>query len=426
MESVLRHHAQNLRRLLALIATLGLAAGIASATAAAGPPPGDLPNASATPDNLSGEQWSLAHIQAFEAHAITGGSPVVRVALIDTGIDPGHPEFAGRIDHASSVSCATGAPNSAASAWRDDQGHGTHLAGIIAAGDNTFGIVGVAPHVQLVVVKVANRGQPITPAATVCAFNWVASHQIDVANASFAVDRGPTPAGDPLDFYCRSEPTEQQAVVLVQKAVERARRAGTTVVASAGNNNLDLAHPPTGNDCVRMPVELPGVIGVSSEGRLGDRARSMPSNYGVGVIDLVAPGGDDAQGGPIQGRILSTFPSYIPVPPTASPNVVDPEGPPTATYRYSLGTSQATAHVSGVAALVVSRFGDATAPANGKLRPGLVEAFLQATADSKPCPPDPECEGGEGYNGYFGHGRVNALRAVTHDPGTAGVERLLP
>ena len=401
----------------ALAVTFGLAGVSAAAARAEGPPPGNLPNFAATPDNLSSEQWSLVHIRAFEAHAITGGSPLVRVALIDTGIDQGHPEFAGRIDFTTSVSCATGTPNPAPPTWLDDNGHGTHVAGIVGAGDNGFGIVGVAPHVQLVIVKVADRGQPITPERAACAFNWVATHQIDVANASFAIDKGPTPAGDPLDFYCHNERADQAAITLVRKAVLRARAAGATIVASAGNNNLDLAHPPTGNDCIRMPVELPGVVGVSSEGRFGDRARSTPpgpSNYGVGVIDVVAPGGDDLQGGPVQGRILSTFPSYIPIPPNVPPSIVD--GPPGATYRYSLGTSQAAAHVSGVAALIVSRFGDIHNVQNGKLRPGLVEAFLQQTAQPKPCPPDPECDGGAGHNGYFGHGRVDALAAVTHEP----------
>jgi lantibiotic leader peptide-processing serine protease len=407
--------------LIACLSALALAPAYGVARSAnAGPPLGHLPNSPATPDNLSSEQWSLAQTRTFEAQATTGGSPLVRVALLDTGIDQGHPEFAGRIDFSSSVSCATETetPNPAPPAWLDDNGHGTHLAGVIAAGDNGFGIVGVAPHVQLVVVKVARRGEPIRPGAVACAFDWVAGHHIDVANASFAVDKGPTPADDPLDFYCRDNPSERAAIKLVHNAIQGARRSGTTIVASAGNNNLDLADPPLGNDCIRMPVELPGVIGVSSDGRFGDRARSTPpgpSNYGVGVIDVVAPGGDDLQGGPVQGRILSTFPSYIPIPPNVPPSIVD--GPPRSTYRYSLGTSQAAAHVTGVAALIISRFGELASPQNGKMRPGRVKAFVQATAESKPCTPDPECQGGNGYNGFFGHGEVDALSAILHEPG---------
>lgn len=387
------------------------------AGAANGPPPGNLPNSPATPDSLSGEQWSLAQIRAFDAHTVTGGSPLVRVALIDSGIDPGHPEFAGRIDTANSVSCATGVPvrDPSGALWRDQIAHGTQVAGIVAAGDNGFGIVGVAPHVQLLIVKVANAGQPITPAATACAFEYVATQQIDVANASFAVDKGATGGADPLDFYCKNVKADKESIKLVKEAVRQARRSGTTIVASAGNNDLDMANPPLGNECIRMPVELPGVIGVSSDGRLGRRASTPPvaSNYGVGVIDVVAPGGDPAQGGVPGGLVLSTFPSYIPGPPT-NPHIVD--GPTGSTYRYTAGSSFAAAHASGVAALIISRYGNLDTPQNGKLRPGFVKAFLQGTAEPKPCDPDPRCQGGEGYNGFFGHGEVDALSAVLHEP----------
>jgi subtilisin family serine protease len=162
-----------------------------------------------------------------------------------------------------------------------------------------------------------------------------------------------------------------------------------------------------------MPVQLPGVIGVASEGRNGMRVTTNPpggSNFGLGVIDLVAPGGDPAQGGVPNGLILSTFPSYIPIPPTAMPNVVDGPG---ATYRYNAGTSMAAAQVSGVAALIVSRFGDLTSPQNGKLSPGFVRARLDETAHPKACPADARCEGDETYNGFFGHGEVDALAAIS-------------
>ncbi|MGH3053137.1 MAG: S8 family peptidase [Gaiellaceae bacterium] len=406
-----------LRRVVLTAVVVVAAFAFAPISGANGPPPGNLPNSPADPDNLSSEQWSLAQIRAFDAHAITGGSPLVRVALIDSGIDPGHPEFAGRIDTANSVSCATGVPirDPSGALWRDQIGHGTQVAGLIAAGDNGFGIVGVAPHVQLLIVKVANAGQPITPAAAACAFRYVATQQIDVANASFAVDKGATGNADPFDFYCKDVKSEHESIKLVRQAIREARRSGTTVVASAGNNDLDMAHPSLENECIRMPVELPGVIGVSSDGRLGRRAATPPvaSNYGLGVIDVTAPGGDPAQGGVPGGLVLSTFPTYISPPPPAMPNIVDGPG---ATYRYTAGSSFAAAHASGVAALIVSRFGNLGTAENGKLRPGLVEALLQGTAEPKACDPDPRCEGGEGYNGFFGHGEVDALSAVLHEP----------
>jgi subtilisin family serine protease len=288
------------------------------------------------------------------------------------------------------------------------------VAGIIAAGDNGFGTVGVAPNVQLLIVKVTDPGLPITPSAAACAFEYVSEQHVDVANASFAVDKGAAGAADPLDFFCRSDKSDRDAIKDVSQAVKDAIRSGTTVVASAGNNGIDMAHPAAGDDCIRMPVQLPGVIGVASEGRFGNRATTTPpgpSNFGLGVIDVVAPGGDPAQGGVPNGLILSTFPSYIPVPPTAIPTIVD--GPSGATFRYNAGTSMAAAHVSGVAALIVSRYGDLRSPQNGKLSPGFVRARIDETATPKPCPADPRCEGDDSFNGFFGHGEVNALAALT-------------
>jgi subtilisin family serine protease len=401
------------RAALTFFATTVAAIALVAAPAGAARSPGSLPNSPTTPDNLSGQQWNLDMIDAFDAQEITGGSPLVRVALIDSGIDPEHPEFAGRIDTENSASCVTGSPvtDPTGTLWTDHAGHGTHVAGIIAAGDNGFGTVGVAPNVQLLVVKVTDPGAPITPAAAACAFEYVAGQHVDVANASFAVDKGATGGADPLDFFCRSSKSDKLAIKLVQGAVQDAINSGTTVVASAGNSGIDMAHPTAGDDCLRMPVQLPGVIGVSSEGRNGDRATSTPpgpSNYGLGVIDLVSPGGDPAQGRVPGGLILSTFPSYISMP---TPSITD--GPPTATYRYNAGTSMAAAAVSGVAALVVSRYGDAGNPQNGKLSPGVVTTILEDSATPKPCPADIRCESSGSVNGFYGYGEVNALAAIT-------------
>jgi subtilisin family serine protease len=94
------------------------------------------------------------------------------------------------------------------------------------------------------------------------------------------------------------------------------------------------------------------------------------------------------------------------------PNVVD--GPPGATYRYNAGTSMAAADVSGVAVLVASRFAKLKALGFLKpLRPVLVRAVLDKTAQEKPCPADPRCVGTDDYNGFFGFGQVDANAAVT-------------
>ena len=395
---------------------------------ASGPPPGDLPNEPATDaDTFSVLQWDMQRIQTPEAHAITGGSPAVLVGHIDTGIDASHPDLLANIDFADSVSCVTGAPNQAPSAWDDDSGHGTHTAGTIAAASNGIGIVGVAPKVRIAAIKASvhvGASDFFFPEAVICGLMWAATHHMDVTNNSYNVD--------PFAFYCSNDPAQRAIRKAVQRAVRFALLEGVTVVASAGNNNTDLAHPPLGNDCIRLPSELAGVITVSATGLFDQKASY--SNYGVGVIDVAAPGGDLAQGPPPTGLILSTWPARFQVPrllcdpspappippfPPPAPCLPPSSAPPgTSYYRYMFGSSMAAAHVTGVAALVISRFGDAGTPQNGKLRPGQVEAIIEQTADPLPCPPEPTtCEGGEGYNGWYGHGRVNALRAITHTSG---------
>lgn len=373
--------------------------------------PGDLPNSPATDasEPLFAQQWNMRQIQGPEAHAITGGSPLVTVAALDSGLDPRHPDLAQNVDSARSANCASGVPvlDPTGAAWSDTVGHGTFTAGLIAAASNGIGIVGTAPNVKVAAIKIANGRDPIVWPAVVCGLVHAGRTHMDVANNSYVVD--------PDRFFCRNVKSQQIVVTAVQRAIRYARREGVTVVASAGNENIDLAHPPTGNKCVRVPTELPGVVTVSAVGRL--RQKAFYSNYGVAEIDLTAPGGDPVQttGVTPVGTVVSTFPG--------------------GTYRYNFGTSFAAPHVSGAAALVISRFGDLESPANGKMRPGLVEAILQQTADRTPCPPDPfapavgppvfpestafpaNCEGGEAYNGFYGHGQVNALRAVTHDAG---------
>jgi subtilisin family serine protease len=105
---------------------------------------------------------------------------------------------------------------------------------------------------------------------------------------------------------------------------------------------------------------------------------------------------------------------------------------PTVVYCYLQGTSMASPHVAGVAALIISRFGDTQNPQNGKMRPEQVKAYIDQTADPQPCPAQlpvgystwtrpsgslQECQGGPGYNSWYGNGQVNAFNAVTHTSG---------
>src|SRR5438874_8588130 len=170
----------------------------ASSADASGPPPGDLPNAPATDaDTLSPLQWDMRQIHTPEAHAITGGSPAVLVGDIDTGIDFNHPDLRQNIDVADSANCVSGAPVPGRAA-QDDNGHGTHTAGTIAAGANGFGIVAVAPNVRITGIKAGDAAGFFFPEAVVCTFTRASDHHVDVTNNSYFAD--------PFLFNCRNYP----------------------------------------------------------------------------------------------------------------------------------------------------------------------------------------------------------------------------
>src|SRR5437667_5800870 len=292
----------------------------------AGPPAGGLPNSPASDtDSLSPLQWDMRQIHTPEAHAITGGSPAVLVGDIDTGIDFNHPDLRANIDVADSANCLSGAPVQGTAA-QDDNGHGTHTAGTIAAASNGFGIVGVAPNVHIAAIKAGNAAGFFFPEAVVCSFMWAATHHVDVTNNSYFAD--------PYLFNCKNDPVQRAIWVAEQRAILYAEQSGVTVVSADGNQFEDIAHPTQDltspddttpvartvhNDCAIVPVEVPGVIGVSGVGNaLQDPSgylKSFYSSFGVGVTQLTAPGGDSLFGRTAaapNGRVLPTCPPYIP------------------------------------------------------------------------------------------------------------------
>jgi subtilisin family serine protease len=364
-------------------------------------------------DPLSPLQWYAQRIKASEAHAITGGSPDVLVGVIDTGVDATHPDLDGNIDASRSVSCVGGAPNSDPASWNDDSGHGTNVAGIIAAEANGQGIVGIAPNVKLAVIKAgihSGASDFFLADAVICSFVWAADHGVDVANNSYSVDSA---LSGGTTSFCRSDPAQRTIIKAVKRAVAYAHDRDVSVIASAGNDGRDLADPAL-QGCSRLPSGLPNVLTVSSIGLNDGLAAGPPSNYGLGVVDLTAPGGDFLQGTPPAGLVLGPWPASMQVPRL----LCDPcSGPGAAFYRFFAGTSQAAAQVSGTAALVVSRFGkQSLSTSGGTMDPNRVSLVLRQTADPLPCPAgDARCVTRGNQNGFFGKGVVNALRAVTDD-----------
>jgi lantibiotic leader peptide-processing serine protease len=370
-------------------------------------------------DTLSGLQWDMVQIHVPEAHQITGGNASIVVGDIDSGLDFTHPDLAPNVDFAKSVSCVGGVPNPSPAAWMDDDGHGTHTAGTIAAAKNGIGIVGVAPNVRIAGIKTSDANGFFYPEAVVCAFVWAATQHINVTNNSYFAD--------PWLFNCRNDPEQRAIWTAERRAIRLAIQSGTVVVAAAGNFSDDLAHPTADatspddtnpvlrqihNDCAVVPVEVPGVVGVSANGNR--EFKSFYSSYGVGTIQVIAPGGDSIlqlTAAAPNGRVLSTYPAASP----CARKVIDPSG---ATYCYLQGTSMASPHVAGIAALIASQ---------GNTQPGGVSAKIVNTADPSACPADlsiyapfpsendgaPQvCQGGPGYNSFNGYGQVNALKAV--------------
>jgi subtilisin family serine protease len=430
-----------------------------SSSDASGPPPGDLPNATATDgDSLSPLQWDMRQIHTPQAHAVTGGSPAVRVGDIDTGLDFNHPDLRQNVDDANSVNCLSGSPVPGAAAAMDDNGHGTHTAGTIAAAANGIGIVGVAPNVKIAGIKAGNAAGYFFPEAVVCSFVWAGTHHFDVTNNSYFAD--------PWEYNCRNDATQRAIWKAEQRAIRFAMDQGVTVVAAAGNDSDDLSHPTTDvtspdtdpnppsrdvtNACVVIPVEIPGVVGVSatgsttqdtSAGQYPDNLKSFYSSYGVSAVDVAAPGGDSMFRTPesVNGRVLSTWPATLPCTRSVKEPFPSDPGYPTAVYCYLQGTSMASPHVAGIAALIVSRYGSASTPQNGTMRPGQVAALISQTADPQACPNSlptspvdylsftgvnsgatQQCTGGPGHTSWYGTGQADAFNAVTHASGANG------
>jgi subtilisin family serine protease len=342
----------------------------------------------ATPalDPREAEQWDMAQIKADRAHAVTDGSRRVLVGVLDSGVESRHPDLAANFDAASSVNCAdAGRPDLNPANWEPTtSGHGTHVAGTIAAARNGVGIVGVAPNVRIASVKVINDAGFIYPEYAICGFMWAGMKQMDVTNNSYFVD--------PFLFYCEDQPDQAAAMEAVRRAVLWSEMKGVVSAAAAGNDDYDMANKTTdstspddqpasgvvnrtiNNRCLDIPTELPGVVTVASTTQAG--TKSSFSNLGEGVIDVAAPG----------SGVLSTW--------TAG------------SYLTLSGTSMASPHVAGVLALLKSTHPTAT--------PEELVRLLSAQADDKACPAtDRRCTGTSMDNAFFGEGIADALDAVS-------------
>ncbi|MDX6541898.1 MAG: hypothetical protein QOI71_3508, partial [Gaiellales bacterium] len=342
-----------------------------------------LPDTVGNPnDPLFGQQWALPRIEAVEGWDVFPGTQPPpggpKVAIVDTGVWAAHPDLAGQVDTSDGAGClGVSLVCRSASSSADDMGHGTHVAGIVAAAtDNGVGIAGVDPGARIVPVKVcfrnADLGCPVASIANGIA--WAVAHGARVVNLSLG---GPGASTTLCD------------------AVTRALNAGVVVVAAAGNG---------GTSQRTYPAACSGAIGVAATGP-NDESPEW-SNWDYPNVFVSAPGGstfNPPTGGDPATEILSTVPFGV-------------SGPGFRFYEALEGTSMAAPHVSGLAALLLDQ---------RSRTPGEVRRVIAKTSDRVWAGigasyggwglrgPDPfrtcaSCL----WDGFWGYGRINVRRAL--------------
>jgi len=327
-------------------------------------------------DPLVAKQWYLTQSRFYEPWLTLPALEPVTVAVIDSGVDASHPELAGgRILDAKSFV--------GGSARVDPLGHGTFVAGIVAAGvDNGIGIAGLAPSADLLVAKVVTGSRAIPVEAEAKAIRWAVENGARVINMSLGAVR------DPLD------PNRDSFSRLEADAVAYAVSNGAVVVAAVGNGDQAPASPW---GYASYPAALPHVLGVSAVTQAGTVPKF--SNRDKVYNDIAAPGDE----------ILSTFPRPLTARfPACSEQGYSSCGPDE--YREAQGTSFATPQVSAAAAVLLG-----TRPG---LRPEQVTAILERTAvDLDPTTGCALCASGR--DELAGWGRLDvtaALAALAETP----------
>lgn len=289
-------------------------------------------------DSRYDEQWNLKAINMPQAWDLTQGEGAT-VAVIDTGVtrvpDLANTQFVKGYDFVDNDDRP-----------EDLHGHGTHVAGTVAQStNNTLGVAGVAYKANIMPIRVLGANGSGTVA--------------DIAEGiRFSADHGATVINMSLGGGGSSK--------LMQEAVQYAVKKGVTVIAAAGNSSANGSG---------YPARYPEVISVSATGPTGTKAPY--SNYGTGV-DIAAPGGAKTEAHPEWGVLQQT---------------VDRRNPTQPSFQYFQGTSMASPHVAGVAALIQSQ---------GVKNPDRVRDILKKSATPV----------SEDKLNYYGAGRLNAHQAV--------------
>lgn len=277
-----------------LAGTVAALVGLAGAVVAAAP---------AHAETVREAQWHLRELDIAAVHRITKGAGVL-VAVVDTGVEASHPDLKGQVNGGTGIGKGAGPAGGSV----DVDGHGTHMAGIIAArGGGANNALGIAPAAKILPVRISTKG-PASARDLADGIRWAADQGAKVINVSLADDR---------ENVLRYE-TEAVAYALAKDAV---------VVAGAGNR-------PEGHRIVGVPARIPGVVAVGATTRSG---RLWSGSLTGPEVAITAPGEDIVATGSKQAGSKSG-------------------------YVTGTGTSSATAVVSGAVALIRAKFPELKAP----------------------------------------------------------------
>jgi subtilisin family serine protease len=323
-------------------------------------------------------QWNLRQIGADKTAAagIRGNNVArARVAVLDAGIVCDHEDIAANLNLSLSGSFV---PGEGVCVTAPGFNHGTHVAGIIAAPINGIGVQGVAPEAEIVAVKVLSENTGSGD------FVWLIRAIIYASGPAVHADVINMSLGATFDRINAGGGGLGLLIAALNRAVDYATAHGTLVVSSAGNEGVDL-----NSRIWAIPAQSGNGMGISATGPIAqanfDRLASY-SNYGQSVVSVAAPGGD-----------FTLVPALTPIP-WYWDMVLSPGGltkSRKAAYYYAAGTSMAAPHVSGVAALIVGKYGHMPASQ-------LATIIQQSAADIlKP-----------GADAETGKGRIDAWKAV--------------
>ena len=329
-------------------------------------------------------QWDMKRISVNRAWVPSRGGAGSKVCIIDSGIDPGHVVFVGK-----SITSTSFVTNSAAQT--DTNGHGSHVAGTVST--NGVGLSSVVPNASLMTAKVFAGSGGASTTAVWNGILWCADNGADVINMSLGFTGGIPVAGNE-DF-----------IAFYQEVLDYASDLGVVIVAAAGNDGVTM--PVAGR--IFIPAEMGRVTSVAATGPTGnfspccatatwaapgagfDGIASYSNRGPVPSVDISAPGGDFATGWPNQSLITSVCSRQF-----RSGNTFPCAGG--GSVLFEAGTSQASPHVAGVAALIRARWPSTVRSVTLRNK---IESCLYRAVDNV------------GSTSIFGRGRLNAYKAAT-------------